>query len=203
MLAAGGGGDARPMAAEEGAGAAQSPRLSDERVSLQTHFGTVELAFFPDVAPQHYRHVLKVFQMGLYNTNHFFRVDKGFVSQIADVVGGRHPDIPMSFEQRLLAKKNIPAEFSNIPHKAGILSMARYSDPDLRTTSFSILLGDAPHLVRRGGGAGAGGAGRGTDGPETRGDTRTGSTRCSGRSPRGSRWSSRSRASRRPSRASS
>lgn len=28
-------------------------------------------------------------EAGAYNTNHFFRVDKGFVAQTADVAGGR------------------------------------------------------------------------------------------------------------------
>src|SRR5205085_9880757 len=41
----------------------------------------------------------------------------------------------------------IPAEFSTIPHRRGTLSMARSDDdPDSAETSFSILLGDAPHL---------------------------------------------------------
>ena len=37
--------------------------------------------------------------MGGYNTNHFFRVDRGFVAQTADVPGGRIA--PMSAEQRV------------------------------------------------------------------------------------------------------
>lgn len=48
---------------------------------------------------------------------------------------------------------------------AGVLSMGRYNDPNSGSSSFSILLGDAPHLdmqytafalSRRGGGAGVG-----------------------------------------------
>lgn len=33
-----------------------------------------------------------------------------------------------------------------VKHKRGILSMGRYDDPNSATSSFSILLGDAPHL---------------------------------------------------------
>ena len=31
-------------------------------------------------------------------------------------------------------------------HVRGVLSMGRYDDPNSATSSFSILLGDAPHL---------------------------------------------------------
>ncbi|XP_037421241.1 peptidyl-prolyl cis-trans isomerase CYP23-like isoform X2 [Triticum dicoccoides] len=85
-----------------------------------------------------------IFQLGCYNTNHFFRVDKGFVAQVADVMGGRKA--PMNKEQEQQAEKSIVGEFSTVKHVRGILSMGRYSDPDSASSSFSILLGDAPHL---------------------------------------------------------
>jgi len=37
-------------------------------------------------------------------------------------------------------------EFSDVKHVRGILSMGRYDDPNSATSSFSILLGPAPHL---------------------------------------------------------
>lgn len=37
--------------------------------------------FYPDVAPETVAHILEVAKLGGYNTNHFFRVDKGFVAQ--------------------------------------------------------------------------------------------------------------------------
>lgn len=43
----------------------------------------------------------------------------------------------------------MPGEFSNLRHQRGILSMARFNDPDSGTSSFSILLGDAPHLDKQ------------------------------------------------------
>ena len=55
--------------------------------------------------------------------------------------------IPLSAVQRSVIEK-IPGELTNgIPHKRGILSMAHYDgDDNSAETSFSILLGDAPHL---------------------------------------------------------
>ena len=40
-------------------------------------------------APRTVRLVYSLLEAGAYNTNHFFRVDRGFVAQVADVPGGR------------------------------------------------------------------------------------------------------------------
>lgn len=66
------------------------------------------------------------------------------MAQTADVLAGR--ELPVSDKNRAVFGKHIPGEFSNLPHKKGILSMARFTDPNSGTTSFSILLGNAPHL---------------------------------------------------------
>ena len=41
---------------------------------------------------------------------------------------------------------NLPAEFSKISHKRGILSMARSTDPNSGGSQFFICAADAPHL---------------------------------------------------------
>lgn len=51
------------------------------------------------------------------------QVDKGFVAQVADVVGGR--TAPMNEEQRKEAEKTVVGEFSKVKHVRGILSMGR------------------------------------------------------------------------------
>jgi cyclophilin family peptidyl-prolyl cis-trans isomerase len=148
------------------AGSDQAPELSDERLVLQTQYGDIELAFFNDLAPVTAAHILELGKLGAYNSNHFFRVDKGastrcrasvafaisrsrslapgFVAQVADVVSGR--SVPLSPLQRAEGVKTVPGEFSVVKHTRGILSMGRYDDPDSATSSFSILLGNAPHL---------------------------------------------------------
>ena len=45
--------------------------------------------------------------------------------------------------------KNIKAEFNDIPHVKGILSMARSSDPNSANSQFFICFEDAPHLDRQ------------------------------------------------------
>ncbi|XP_012067611.1 peptidyl-prolyl cis-trans isomerase CYP23 isoform X2 [Jatropha curcas] len=122
----------------------QEPKLGSARVVFQTNYGDIEFGFFPSVAPKTVEHIFKLVRLGCYNTNHFFRVDKGFVAQVADVVGGR--SAPMNEEQRKEAEKTVIGEFSDVKHVRGILSMGRYSDPNSASSSFSVLLGDAPHL---------------------------------------------------------
>lgn len=123
---------------------AEDPLLGSSRVVFQTNYGDIEFGFYPTVAPQTVDHIFKLVRLGCYNTNHFFRVDKGFVAQVADVVGGR--TAPMNEEQRVEAEKKVVGEFSDVKHMRGILSMGRYSDPNSAQSSFSMLLGDAPHL---------------------------------------------------------
>ncbi|KAL3631137.1 cytochrome P450 monooxygenase 23 [Castilleja foliolosa] len=120
------------------------PELGSTRVVFQTDYGDIEFGFYPSVAPKTVEHIFKLVRLGGYNTNHFFRVDKGFVAQVADVSGGRAA--PMNEMQKSEADKTIVGEFSKVKHVRGILSMGRYSDPDSAQSSFSILLGDAPHL---------------------------------------------------------
>ncbi|XP_028801967.1 peptidyl-prolyl cis-trans isomerase CYP23 [Neltuma alba] len=122
----------------------QEPELGSTRVVFQTNYGDIEFGFFPTVAPKTVDHIFKLVRLGCYNTNHFFRVDKGFVAQVADVRGGR--SAPMNEEQKREAEKTVVGEFSEVKHVRGILSMGRYSDPDSGGSSFSMLLGDAPHL---------------------------------------------------------
>ncbi|KAG6758835.1 hypothetical protein POTOM_035296 [Populus tomentosa] len=106
------------------ASSSQDPHLSSARVVFQTNYGDIEFGFFPSVAPQTVDHIFKLVRLGCYNTNHFFRVDKGFVAQVADVVGGR--SAPMNEEQRKEAKKTVVGEFSDVKHVRGILSMGSF-----------------------------------------------------------------------------
>lgn len=130
-----------------------SPRLSKERIILRTSMGDLVLALFPDVAPRHTEQILKLARLGIYDATHFHRVHRGFVVQLA----GHHErlDLPRNRTLELTpaqkaAIHKIPAEFSSIPHIRGVLSMARAdSDPDSAESSFSLLLGNAPHLDRK------------------------------------------------------
>lgn len=119
------------------------PRLANERVVLRTNIGDIVLVFYPDVAPEHTAQILKLVRAGVYDGLDFYRVEPSFVAQLSDA-RSRRPEL--SDEQSALIRRLAP-EFGAIKHERGVLSMARYEDrPDSAETSFSILLGDAPHL---------------------------------------------------------
>jgi cyclophilin family peptidyl-prolyl cis-trans isomerase len=125
---------------------AQPPRLSDERVVLHTVGGDVVIALFPDDAPEHTAQIINLARLGVYDHTRFHRVESGFVLQLADV-SLREEEYALTPGQ-VKAIHAIRAEFSpTLKHRRGTVSMARFDgQPDSATTSFSILLGDAPHL---------------------------------------------------------
>lgn len=65
--------------------------------------------FYPDVAPVTVAHILDVAKLGGFNTNHFFRVDKGFVAQARPA---RHRPAPSGSRSR----KQLPAT-SSVPFR--------------------------------------------------------------------------------------
>lgn len=85
-------------------------------------------------------------KMGCYNTNEIFRVDKGFVMQTQSVSWGR--TLKLDRRQQHEADKTVPLEIrSDVKHdRRGLLSMARSDDPNSGGSSFSVMLGPAPHL---------------------------------------------------------
>ncbi len=118
--------------------------LSDERAVLHTVGGDIVLAFYPHIAPRTVAQMRKLMQAGVFGSTHFFRHEPGFVLQLAQS-GDRL--LPLTPAQSRLIEK-LPLEISpTIKHRAWRLSMARAND-DLNSgeTSFSILLGEAPHL---------------------------------------------------------
>ena len=120
--------------------------LAAERVVMEIEgYGEVELGFYPNAAPVTVAHIVKLFSMGCYDTNHVFRVDKGFVAQVQSV-DASSVQKPLSAECKEEAKKTVPGEFTEVPHVRGILSMGRMSDPNSGGSSFSMLLGRAAHL---------------------------------------------------------
>jgi cyclophilin family peptidyl-prolyl cis-trans isomerase len=123
--------------------AAATPQLAPERVIFQTPWGDMVFALYPEVAPRHVAQILALVQAGAYDGTHFHRVEPNFVLQLSTIEQRLKP---LSAAQQQL-HNNLPAEFSaSLKHQKGILSMARWKALDSATSSFSILLSDAPHL---------------------------------------------------------
>lgn len=83
-------------------------------------------------------------QAGVFDTIHFSRLEPGFVLQTS-VAQDRL--VPLTNQQNGMLHP-LPGEFSQVlKHSRGVLSMGRNDgQPDSAESSFSILLGDAPHL---------------------------------------------------------
>lgn len=120
-----------------------TPEQMRKTVVLNTTLGVIKIKMEPDWAPNHVRNFLKLTASGWYNGTSFHRLIKGFVVQggMSDsrAGGAGHP------ADRWV--RPVKGEFrDDVKHTRGIVSMARSDDPDSATTSFFLMLGDAPHL---------------------------------------------------------
>ena len=109
------------------------------QVEFDTTAGKILVDVYPDVAPGHSRNLIGLAKIGFYDGIIFHRVIPGFVSQ-AGCPDGRGTGGP---------GYNIDAEFNDRLHEAGILSMARTSDPNSAGNQFFICMGRVPHLDRQ------------------------------------------------------
>ena len=123
------------------------PKMSEKRIVFRTTFGDLVFALYPEVAPEHVNQLIKLTELGVFDHGQVMRVIPNFIIQFSDQYRRL---APLTREQSEAITK-IKAEFSpTLKHKLGILSMARYDDDiDSATTSFSIMLGLAPHLDRQ------------------------------------------------------
>ncbi|MGZ5445346.1 MAG: peptidylprolyl isomerase [Thermoanaerobaculia bacterium] len=110
---------------------------------VHTTAGQFNLRFFPDVAPNHVKNFIDLSEQGFYANTKFHRVIPGFVIQGGDpnTVSGS----PATWGTGGSPNK-LKAEFNSIPHKRGILSMARSGHPDSASSQFFVCVADVPSL---------------------------------------------------------
>jgi peptidylprolyl isomerase len=99
--------------------------------------GCVEIAFLPDLAPNHVKQIKTLISRQFYDGIVFHRVIDGFMAQTGDPTGtgSGGSDLP-----------DLKAEFSDESFTRGTLGMARTNDPNSANSQFFIVLGDATHL---------------------------------------------------------
>ncbi len=117
--------------------------LTKTRVALVTNFGTMVVAFRPDLAPKTVRSFVKLSRDGFYDGTRFHRVLKGFMIQGGDP---NTKDDDPSNDGTGGPGYSLKAEFNNLKHVRGILSMARSQDPDSAGSQFFVMHGLSPHL---------------------------------------------------------
>lgn len=113
-------------------------------VDLNTTKGTISIRFFPDKAPKHVENFVELAKSGFYDGTRFHRVIPGFMIQGGD---------PNTKDDKAVhswgtggSGKNVKAEFNDIPHKRGIVSMARSQMPDSASSQFFIVVSDSRFL---------------------------------------------------------
>jgi len=105
---------------------------------LDTKQGRIVIKLRPDLAPQHAERLKQLTRDGFYNNVPFHRVIEGFMAQTGDGQNGngtgrsKYP--------------NVPAEFSKVPFKRGIVGAARASDPNSANSQFFIMFADGDFL---------------------------------------------------------
>jgi peptidyl-prolyl cis-trans isomerase B (cyclophilin B) len=109
------------------------------RARVETSAGAMTFEFFPDKAPGHVENFVKLAEKGFYEGTGFHRVIKGFMIQggcpRGDGTGG--------------PGYQIKAEFNDVHHARGVLSMARSQDPNSAGSQFFVCHGDAGFLDRQ------------------------------------------------------
>ena len=119
---------------------------------LKLKDGDVKIEMFPDVAPNHVKRITELANSGKYDNVVFHRVIDGFMAQTGDVKFGNSSSSDFNLQRAGMGGSNLPdlkAEFNDIPHERGTLSMARSSDPNSANSQFFICFEAAPHLDRQ------------------------------------------------------
>src|ERR1700689_4729606 len=107
-------------------------------IVIDTTKGRIVIKLRNDLAPQHAERIKQLARDGYYNNVPFHRVIDGFMAQTGDgqnfngTGGSKYP--------------NLPAEFSSVPYKRGIVGMARTSDPNSANSQFFIMFADGSSL---------------------------------------------------------
>jgi peptidyl-prolyl cis-trans isomerase B (cyclophilin B) len=114
------------------------------RAIIKTKFGDIDVVFFPEKAPKHVENFIALAKSGFYNGTIFHRVIPGFMIQGGDP-NTKDPNKPETYGQGGPSQR-LKAEFNDIPHRRGILSMARTSDPNSAGSQFFIVVKDSNFL---------------------------------------------------------
>ena len=112
--------------------------------------GEVKIELFDEIAPNHVKRIKALADAGKYDGVAFHRVIDGFMAQTGDV---KYGNTKLDFNAQMVGTggsefPDLKAEFNNIPHQRGVLSMARSQSPDSANSQFFICFDTHAHLER-------------------------------------------------------
>jgi cyclophilin family peptidyl-prolyl cis-trans isomerase len=123
-------------------------------VRIETTAGFMTFILEPKWAPKQATLMAKLFKNHAFDGTEIARCEPGFVIQVS-LAESKAPGEPPLSEAGQKMIRRVPLEVSEqktgkLVHRAGVLSMGREdNDLDGNTTSFSFLLGNAPHLDKK------------------------------------------------------
>lgn len=128
--------------------AGQEPADPANTMTITLKSGDVVIQLLPKVAPKNVAQVEALAKAGKYDNVVFHRVIDGFMAQTGDVEFGNAKKgyDPARVGTGGSSLPNLPAEFSDIPYKRGVVGMARAQDPNSANSQFFIMLADYPPL---------------------------------------------------------
>ena len=118
-------------------------QYDDKIVVFHTELGHLAIELFPEVAPNTAENFLKLSESDFYDKTIFHRIINGFMIQ------GGDPNTKESDQSKWGqggTDNNLKAEFNDIKHNRGIVSMARSQHPDSASSQFFIVHEKSPHL---------------------------------------------------------
>ena len=116
---------------------------------LKLKDGNVEIELFEDKAPNHVKRIKELADSGAYDGVVFHRVIEGFMAQTGDVKFGKKNSKSFDINRAGMGGSELPnlkAEFNELPHLRGTLSMARAQNPDSANSQFFICFKDSSFL---------------------------------------------------------
>ena len=119
---------------------------------LKLKDGDVKIELFNEVAPKHVERIKELASAGKYDNVVFHRVIDGFMAQTGDVKFGNSSSNDFDLRKAGMGGSSLPdlvAEFSELPHQRGTLSMARSQDPNSANSQFFICFKSASFLDRQ------------------------------------------------------
>jgi len=119
---------------------------------LKLKNGDVVIELFQDIAPNHVERIKSLAKDKKYDGVVFHRVIDGFMAQTGDVQYGNSNLETYDLKRAGTGGSNYPnlkAEFSNLPHERGTLSMARTQDENSANSQFFICFKKSAFLDRQ------------------------------------------------------
>ena len=114
--------------------------------TIQTEAGDITIKFFYDKAPNHVKNFVDLAASGFYDGTFFHRVIPGFMIQGGDPNTKVSPPAAGKGYGTGGSGTHVNAEFNDVSHKRGIVSMARASDPNSASSQFFIVVKDSKFL---------------------------------------------------------